>query len=42
MQEQTTLPSVGDAGLLVAYEEAAGKLVAASQTGKPADRYTAA
>ncbi len=39
-QEATTLPSVEDLHLLANYEAAAGALVAASQTGKPATRYT--
>lgn len=40
LHEPTTLPSVEDMQLLAEYETAAGALVAASQTGKPADRYT--
>ena len=39
MQEPTTFPSVVDMHLLANYETAAGALVAASQTGKSADRY---
>ena len=39
MQEATTLPSVEDLHLLQTYETAAGALMAASQTGKPATRY---
>ena len=39
LQEPTTLPSVDDLQLLANYESAAGALVAASQTGKPAKRY---
>ena len=40
MQELTTLPSVNDLHLLANYEAAAGALMGASQTGKPADRYS--
>ena len=40
LQETTTLPSVEDLHLLSNYEAAAGALMAASQTGKPASRYT--
>jgi short-subunit dehydrogenase len=40
MQEPTTLPSVEDLHLLANYETAAGALMGASQTGKPANRYT--
>ncbi len=40
MKEPTTLPSVENLHLLANYEAAAGDLLAASQTGKPADRYT--
>ena len=39
-QEPTTLPSVEALHLLVNYEAAAGALMAASQTGKAANRYT--
>ena len=39
MQETTTLPSVEDAELLARYEAAAGALMGASQTGRPASRY---
>ncbi len=42
MQEQTTLPSVQDLQLLAEYEGAASKLLGASQTGKPASRYSRA
>ena len=40
MQEPTTLPSVNDLHLLANYEAAASALMGASQTGKPADRYS--
>ncbi len=40
MREATTLPSVEDLQLLQTYEAAAGALMAASQTGTPAKRYT--
>ncbi len=40
MQEPTTLPSVNDLRLLANYEAAANALMGASQTGKPADRYS--
>ncbi len=40
MQEPTTLPSVEDLQLLQTYEAAAGSLLAASQTGTPATRYS--
>ncbi len=40
MQEPTTLPSVNDLRLLANYEAAASALMGASQTGKPADRYS--
>ena len=40
MQEPTTLPSVNDLRLLANYETAASALMGASQTGKPADRYS--
>ncbi|MBW4028949.1 MAG: hypothetical protein HIU93_16415 [Acidobacteria bacterium] len=40
MNEPTTLPSVEDLQLLANYESAAGALMGASQTGKPANRYT--
>ena len=40
MQEPTTLPSVEDLHLLQNYEAAAAALMGASQTGKPASRYT--
>ena len=40
MGEPTTLPSVDDLRLLANYEVAASALMGASQTGKPADRYS--
>ncbi len=40
MEEPTTLPSVENLQLLQTYEAAAGALMAASQTGEPARRYT--
>ena len=40
MQEPTTLPSVDDLHLLANYEAAASALMGASQTGKPANRYS--
>ena len=40
LQEAITLPSVEDLDLLANFETAAGALMAASQTGKPATRYT--
>ena len=40
MQEPTTLPSVDDLHLLANYEAAARALTSASQTGKPANRYS--
>ena len=40
LQEAVTLPSVEDVHLLDDFEMAAGALMAASQTGKPASRYT--
>ncbi len=40
LQETVTLPSVEDVHLLASFEAAAGALMAASQTGKPATRYT--
>ncbi len=40
MHESTTLPSVEDLSLLDHFETAAGALMAASQTGTPAQRYT--
>ncbi len=40
LEEPTTLPSVEDPRLLANFEAAAGALVAASQTGAPATRYT--
>ena len=42
LQEPVTLPSVDNLDLLTNFEAAAGALMAASQTGKPATRYTAA
>ena len=40
MQEPTTLPSVDDLRLLANYEAAASAMMGASQTGKPASRYS--
>ena len=40
LQEMVTLPSVEDVDLFANFEAAAGALMAASQTGKPATRYT--
>jgi short-subunit dehydrogenase len=40
--ENLTLPSVNDDALIKAYDEARIKLFSASQTGKPASRYTTA
>jgi uncharacterized protein len=39
--EAITLPSVDDAALWDAYDAARGNLFAATQTGRPASRYTA-